>query len=347
MVIISKKKYKITNNNILLFIPDYIKIKKKKFRLTSDISSPENIPRGAFGAVVFYQSYKNEYLAIKIINLSEMKKNENGDKKIFKSRKEAKIMKGMQKSFSEYCKKLVVKFIDNIEETIHKNRIQYIVMEKIDIDLKGFIKNEKYKSKKKKVSKSKTLKKTSNKSIVNINYNLNLVKRIIEQILQSLQCLHNKGIVYNDLKLSNILWDYKNKKIKLTDFNCIISKSEPEMTGCSTLTYRSPEQINHTSSNNNYKTDIWSVGVIMLSLLMKNNGSYFNIHGRNEIKNSITNFSINTIPDIIKSCMKNFKSFPKTKYNTIVDFLQKVLVQDFQKRLTAEECLKHPFFKNK
>lgn len=347
MVIISKKKYKINNNNIILFIPDYIKINKKKFSLSSDISSPDNIPRGAFGAVVFYQSDKNEYLAIKIINLSEMKKNENGDKKIFKSRNEAKIMKGMQKSFSEYCKKLVVKFIDNIEETIHKNRIQYIVMEKIDTDLKGFIKNEKYKSKKKKTSKNKTLKKISSKSIVNINYNLNLVKRIIKQILQSLQCLHNKGVVYNDLKLSNILWDYKNKKIKLTDFNCIISKSEPEMTGCSTLTYRSPEQINHTSSNNNYKTDIWSVGVIMISLLMKKNGSYFNRPTRNEIKNSITNFSVKSIPDIVKSCKGNFKSFPKTKYNSIVDFLQKVLVQDFQKRLNAEECLKHPFFKNR
>ena len=345
MVMFSKKTYKIINKNNIIIIPEYIEIDKQKYKLTTDIYSENGFPSGAFGTVIFYKYNRNKKIAVKIINLSEMQRKENGSKKVLKSKKEADIMKLFQKKFSSNCKGSVILIVDNIIKTINKEKFQYIIMEKMDTDLKGFIKKEINKSRKKsKYSKSKKSNKNK-KSGLQINYDLKLVKNIIRQILQSLKCMHQKGIVYNDLKLSNILWNYKDKKIKVTDFNCVLSKDEPDMTGCSTLTYRSPEQITHNSSKNNYKTDIWSLGVIMLSLLMKNNKLYFNVGDKNKIKNAITKFSIEEIHSIIKINMKKFQKKSKKEYFNIIDFLKKVLEKDYNKRLTAAQCLTHPFLK--
>lgn len=341
MIVFSKKNNKIISKNNLLIVPDYIKISKIKYLLISDISNIENIPKGAFGTVMFYKSNQENYIAVKIINLTEMEKKENGKKKVLKSRLEAQLMKKMKNEFSKLCQKFVVNYIGNIEKTFRKNTIQYIIMEKMDTDLKNFIKEQNY-IKKNKVDK-KTVKKNKN-NIPKVNYNLKLVKNIIHQILSALKCLHDHNIVYNDLKLSNILWNYKTKKIKLTDFNCILTKTVPNLTGCSTITYRSPEQINHESDNNNYKTDIWSVGVIMISLLTKKNSSYFNRNDRIETKSSIVTFDPSVIPDIVSFSMKNFNNFSKKEYQNIVDFLTNVLQPELKKRWNVNKCLKHKIF---
>ena len=216
-------------------------------------------------------------------------------------------------------------------------------MEKMDSDLKHFIKHFKnIKTKTKKILHQNNKKTYKSKSIY-INYNLNLIKYIIKKILNSLECLHKNKIIYNDLKLSNILWNYHNKEIKLTDFNCITEKSK-KMRACSTLTFRSPEQIHSNSDNVTYKTDVWSLGVILISLLKKEPYSYFRKDNKEQIKYDIINFKNSQIPYIINSCRKNVVSFSNNDYFQIIDFLKKILINQ-EKRMSVQECLKHPFLK--
>ena len=76
--------------------------------------------------------------------------------------------------------------------------------------------------------------------------------------------MHEKGIIHRDLKLDNIL--VKKNLFKIADFGfSIISEYETEYAG--TPLYMSPEIIKKLPYD--YKTDIWSLGVILFLMLYR------------------------------------------------------------------------------
>ena len=95
--------------------------------------------------------------------------------------------------------KFVVKFIDHFEDDEHI----YIVME---LCLYGNL----YQYLKKKGTLS-----------------IQLSSVIIFQILETVQYLHNNGIIHRDLKLSNILLSSSTNKIKICDFGLAVKICHP------------------------------------------------------------------------------------------------------------------------
>lgn len=95
------------------------------------------------------------------------------------------------------------------------------------------------------------------------------VKEIARQLFSGLTHLHDYGIVHRDIKLENILIDFKdenNFQIKIIDFGLsqVLTPMEKTSQPYGTLLYCSPEVLMKLDYNN--KIDIWSVGILLYYL---------------------------------------------------------------------------------
>ena len=133
-----------------------------------------------------------------------------------------------------------------------------------------------------------------------------------------------KTLTINSMKM-------KNFELKLIVFGCskIFSKNNENFKDIiGTLVYCSPEVLKNNYSN---QCDIWSCGVIMYVLL----SGHFPFFGKND--------------EIIEKKILSGKFTFNNKYFSHVsekakDLIRKCLIYDKNKRITAEEALKHEFF---
>lgn len=167
---------------------------------------------------------------------------------------------------------------------------------------------------------------------------------IFKQIITGLSYCHNQGICHRDLKMENVLFlnDQKNSPIKIIDFGlsqCVEKKKLVQvLTGknygdvvmnapVGTPHYISPEVLN---GKYNQKCDIWSAGVILFVLLC----GYFPFDGDSD-------------NEVYKAIMKKKFVFEDEEWKNISneakDLISHMLI-DENKRYSAEEVLKHPWF---
>ena len=96
------------------------------------------------------------------------------------------------------------------------------------------------------------------------------VRYFLKQIICGLKYLHNKSIIHRDLKLGNILLD-KDLIVKLCDFGLAtkVIDDERKTTICGTPNYIAPEILNQNKlgHGHSFEVDIWSLGVIIFTLL--------------------------------------------------------------------------------
>ena len=211
------------------------------------------------------------------------------------------------------------------------------------------------------------------------NMNEIMVKFIMEQIFNAVSYLHSKGVLHGDIKLENVMLyttskkahvrfsvmniniesnkniqkelnsyysqklksqktkefvnDMLNYEIKLIDFGCsklFSKKTHKKISGIiGTSLYCSPEVINNLYDE---KCDEWSCGIMMYILLT----GRAPFQGENEKE----------IFEKIKKCEYNFNLHKfKNVSNNCKDLIRKLLEPNIDKRIKANEALRHPFFK--
>uniref|UniRef100_G3NZN5 mitogen-activated protein kinase n=1 Tax=Gasterosteus aculeatus aculeatus TaxID=481459 RepID=G3NZN5_GASAC len=210
------------------------------------------------------------------------------------------------------------------------------------------------------------------------------VQFLIYQILRGLKYIHSADIIHRDLKPSNLavnedcelrvsepLVACKRKSPNVNmlrtfwHFNCsqildfgLARHTDDEMTGyVATRWYRAPE-IMLNWMHYNMTVDIWSVGCIMaelltgktlfpgtdqidqLKLIMMLVGTPGPEHLMKISSDSARNY-ISSLPNMPK---RNFASVFIGANPQAVDLLEKMLVLDTDKRITASEALAHPYF---
>ncbi|KAI8875699.1 kinase-like protein [Backusella circina FSU 941] len=99
----------------------------------------------------------------------------------------------------------------------------------------------------------------------------NEARSIFQQICRGIHYLHTvRKVCHKDLKLENILLNSENR-VKICDFGLAIDQGSSHVVGeyaGGSLAYTSPEQIRQRSPISCPKTDIWSLGVILYSLVV-------------------------------------------------------------------------------
>lgn len=181
------------------------------------------------------------------------------------------------------------------------------------------------------------------------------VQYFLYQILRGLKYVHSAGVIHRDLKPSNILIN-ENCDLKICDFG-LARIQDPQMTGyVSTRYYRAPE-IMLTWQKYDIEVDIWSTGCIFAEMFEgkplfpgKDHVHQFSII--TDLLGSPPNDVIDTICSA--NTLKFVTSLPhrdpipfterfKTMEPDAIDLLNKMLIFDPKKRITAADALSHPY----
>lgn len=184
------------------------------------------------------------------------------------------------------------------------------------------------------------------------------VQFLIYQILRGLKYVHSAGIVHRDLKPSNVAVN-EDCELRILDFG-LARATDFEMTGyVATRYWRAPE-IMLNWMHYGMQVDIWSVGCIMAELLT---GQVLfpgtdHIDQLSRILQIVgtpdTEFLGKITSDTARTFIKSMPNFPKKDFSgyfvganpMAVDLLEKLLIMDPDRRLTAEQALAHPYFVN-
>ncbi|KAM4749593.1 mitogen-activated protein kinase 12 [Rhinophrynus dorsalis] len=182
------------------------------------------------------------------------------------------------------------------------------------------------------------------------------IQFLVYQILKGLKYIHSAGIIHRDLKPGNLAVN-EDCELKILDFG-LARHTDSEMTGyVVTRWYRAPEVIlnwmHYTQT-----VDIWSVGCIMAEMytgrpLFKGNDHLDQLTEIMKITGTPTQDFVqklqspdakNYIKSLPKVQKKDFGALLRYANPLAVNILEKMLVLDAEKRITATEALAHPYF---
>ena len=206
----------------------------------------------------------------------------------------------------------------------------------------------------------------NNKKVMNEKF----FKNIAHQILTGLNYLHQNKIMHRDLKLENILYDEDKNIVKITDFG--LSRLfdydiSTQYTNVGTFPYKPPELL---LGFTHYSTafDIWSAGCILAEIYI---GEH--LFGENNTL-GVIKLMYHILGPFNETVLPGFKTFPSSKIleneslqnieviglidyikpkkqfefedGKFYDLIKKMLCIDPTKRISAKECLNHPWFSN-
>ncbi|CAD8044179.1 unnamed protein product [Paramecium primaurelia] len=271
---------------------------------------------GEFGQVKFAQSKKDKNLKVCV--------------KILKSTLSygKKEITPLQEKELDLCKQMkninhqnLVQIYDVYDSDVNDDN-NYIFMERCDLNLDELMNNTKNEQNKQ-----------------NQNFSKEQLLDIITQIAKGYNSLISQNIIHRDLKPQNILCNIRNNEliVKIADFglskyaqtNKIMTKK------VGTPYYQAPEVKDSQSYDN--RCDIFSLGVIIFELALLQRQ-----FKRKEIE-SLKQKSFSELhSDVLKPNLVGIKILLiKNLDEDIIKLLDKMIVYDFNKRITWEKLLKY------
>ena len=153
--------------------------------------------------------------------------------------------------------------------------------------------------------------------------------KLYQQIISGIEYMHEMGIVHRDLKLENILLNYK-KDIKIIDFG-LSNKYDKDIdellhSSCGSPCYAAPEMIRGVEYRG-INTDIWSSGIILYLMLCKK----FPFNDKNNSK-------------LYQKILSGKFIIPNYLSNEAKDIIIKLLKVNPQERISMSEIKNHPWF---
>ena len=158
------------------------------------------------------------------------------------------------------------------------------------------------------------------------------ISKIMICLLKAVLFLHHNGIIHRDIKPENIVFIEQNNfnALKLIDFGLSIQQNaRKDNRRVGTPYYMAPEMID---GNFVYASDVWSIGVILFTM----------VTGKQPFRGK----SKQEVFDKIKFGEYDNKSLQRSKCSKeLKDLIKKMLVIEYNKRITVEAALEHIWFK--
>lgn len=182
-------------------------------------------------------------------------------------------------------------------------------------------------------------------------------QRITYQLCKALEYCHSNRIIHRDVKPDNILID-ADGDIKLCDFGVartVQFEGDPLSDYVSTRWYRPPEQ-ELRLDRYSFDADIWSVGCVLMELLtgrplFPGNTQIDQINLIQSYLGPLPSALVSRVPRGVVPVSAASKSFQellgdrKLPEGTL-DFLLSTLQLEPRSRLSAKQCLDHPFLRS-
>jgi calcium/calmodulin-dependent protein kinase I len=156
---------------------------------------------------------------------------------------------------------------------------------------------------------------------------------ITKNLLKAVSFFHKRNVVHRDLKPENILLkDEDSSEIFVADFGLAttVKPGEPLTKQCGSFEYAAPEVLKTTPEGYGVKVDMWSIGVIVYTILC----------GYQPFQDSSDSRQLRAI-------LSGTFTFHKSHWTFISDdakdFVKMLLEVDPIKRFSAQEALKHPW----
>ena len=178
-------------------------------------------------------------------------------------------------------------------------------------------------------------------------FSVEITQFLMRQIVEALKYLHGSNIMHRDLKLDNILLNFKDEndknilnmygaEIKIIDFgfaSYINKKMDLHKSVLGSPLYMDPKMLNiflHKGNKDNFgydeKIDIWALGNICYEMLIGKLA-----------------FETNDMKILEQKLETGVYYLPTTSYKEVVGFLIAMLQWDPELRLNIEELSKHDF----
>ncbi|KAK7679662.1 hypothetical protein QCA50_017374 [Cerrena zonata] len=162
----------------------------------------------------------------------------------------------------------------------------------------------------------------------------NILQVATVELIQSLEALWSTGYIHRDIKPDNIMQD-RNGHLILCDFGLAIPITHPPSPLVGTLCYMAPEIQSSDPVRYTHKSDIWSLGVVLLEMHLRRSMSYFG---------SCIDCTDNEILQQVQHRTINFNAIHD---DLARDLIRSMLQRDPERRCTLNEIKQHPYFEIK
>ncbi|NXM59588.1 MYLK2 kinase, partial [Illadopsis cleaveri] len=172
--------------------------------------------------------------------------------------------------------------------------------------------------------------------IIDDDYHLTEVDCMVfvRQICEGIRFMHHMGVLHLDLKPENILCvSATGHMVKIIDFGLArrYNPNEKLKVNFGTPEFLSPEVVNYEQVS--YTTDMWSMGVITYMLL-------------SGLSPFLGDDDTETLNNVLAANWYFDEETFESVSNEAKDFVSNLIIKDKSARMSADQCLQHPWLNN-